>query len=42
LKDTGRIGVGTVVLREREHVVAVEPAGDALVLSTMRFAHEIR
>jgi len=42
LKDTGRIGVGTVVLRQREHVAAVEPAGDALVLSMMRFAHEIR
>jgi DNA end-binding protein Ku len=42
LKDTGRIGVGTVVLRQREHVAAVEPADDALVLSMMRFAHEIR
>jgi DNA end-binding protein Ku len=42
LKDTGRIGVGTVVLRQREHVAAVEPSGDALVLSMMRFAHEIR
>jgi DNA end-binding protein Ku len=42
LKDTGRIGVGTVVLRQREHVAAVEPSGEALVLSMMRFAHEIR
>jgi DNA end-binding protein Ku len=42
LKDTGRIGVGTVVLRQREHVAAVEPSSDALVLSMMRFAHEIR
>ena len=42
LKDTGRIGVGTVVLRQREHVAGVEPSGDALVLSLMRFAHEIR
>lgn len=42
LKDTGRIGVGTVVLRQREHVAAVEPSGDAMVLSMMRFAHEIR
>jgi DNA end-binding protein Ku len=31
-----------VVLRQREHVTAVEPAGDPLVLSMMRFAHEIR
>jgi DNA end-binding protein Ku len=42
LKDTGRIGVGTVVLRQREHIAGVEPAGEVLVLSMMRFAHEIR
>lgn len=42
LRDSGRIGVGTVVLRQREHVAGVEPWGDVLVLSTMRFAHEIR
>jgi DNA end-binding protein Ku len=42
LRETGRLGVGTIVLRMREHLAAVEPAGDALVLSTMRFAHEIR
>jgi DNA end-binding protein Ku len=42
LKDTGRIGVGTVVLRQREHVAGLEPSGDVLVLSTMRFAHELR
>lgn len=42
LRETGRIGVGTVVLRMREHLAAIEPAGSALVLSTMRFAHEIR
>jgi DNA end-binding protein Ku len=42
LKNTGRIGVGTVVLRQREDVASVEPSGDTLVLSRMRFAHEIR
>ena len=42
LRETGRIGVGTIVLRLREHLAAIEPAGNALVLSTMRFAHEIR
>src|SRR5919201_5682103 len=42
LRDTGRLGVGTVVLRMREHLAAIEPAGNALVLSTMRFAQEIR
>jgi non-homologous end joining protein Ku len=29
-------------LRQREHLGTLEPVGDALVLTTMRFAHEIR
>jgi len=37
-----RVGVGTFVLRQREHLGALEPSGDALVLTTLRFAHEIR
>jgi Ku protein len=41
LKETGKIGVGTIVLREREHLAALEPMRDALILTTMRFAHEI-
>ena len=41
LKRSGRIGVATVVLRQREHLAAVQPAGEALTLTTMRFAHEI-
>jgi DNA end-binding protein Ku len=42
LQETGRIGVGTVVLRQREHLVAVEPAGKLLAVTTMRWAYEIR
>ena len=42
LEDTGRMGVGTLVMREREHLVAIEPAGDLLAVTTMRWAHEIR
>jgi DNA end-binding protein Ku len=42
LRDTGRLGVGTIVLRMREHLAAVEPTGRVLVLSMLRFAHEIR
>ena len=41
LKRSGRLGVATVVLRQREHLAAVQPAGEALTLTTMRFAHEI-
>jgi DNA end-binding protein Ku len=42
LAESGKIGVGTIVLRQREHLGALEPVGEALVLTTMRFAHEIR
>lgn len=42
LEKSGRVGVGTIVLRQREHLAALEPAGDALVLTTMRWAYEIR
>jgi DNA end-binding protein Ku len=42
LKETERVGVGTIVLRQREHLAALEPSGDALVLTTMRFSYEIR
>lgn len=42
LRESGRVGVGTIVLRQREHLAALEPSGEVLVLTTMRFAHEIR
>ena len=41
LAETGRVGIGTIVLRQREHLAALKPAGDVLVLTTMRFADEI-
>src|SRR5213594_2065236 len=42
LEESGRVGVGTIVLRQREHLAALEPSGAALALTTMRFAHEVR
>jgi DNA end-binding protein Ku len=42
LRATGKLAIGTIVLRQREHLAALEPVHDALVLTTMRFAHEIR
>jgi len=42
LRATGKLAIGTIVLRQREHLAALEPADDALVLTMMRFAHEIR
>jgi DNA end-binding protein Ku len=42
LRKTERVGVGTIVLRQRERLAALKPMTEALVLTTMRFAHEIR
>jgi DNA end-binding protein Ku len=42
LARSGRVGVGTIVLRQREHLAALQPAGEVLALTTMRFADEIR
>ena len=41
LKAAGRIGIGKVVLRERQHLVAVESIDDRLVLTMLRFADEV-
>ena len=41
LETTKRIGIGKVVIRERQHLVAVESLADRLVLTLMRFAEEI-
>jgi len=42
LAKAERVGVGTFVLRQREHLGALEPVGNALALTTLRFAHELR
>ena len=42
LKESGRVGIGSVVLRQREHLAALAPSGDVLVLAMMKFAHELR
>ena len=41
LQETGRIGIGKVVMRERQHLVAVESIDDRLVLTMLRFANEV-
>jgi DNA end-binding protein Ku len=42
LRETKKLAIGTIVLRQREHLAALEPVDQALVLTTMRYAHEIR
>jgi DNA end-binding protein Ku len=41
LKDSGKVGIAKVVIRSREHLAALKPHGDALVLELMHFADEI-
>lgn len=41
LKKTGKIGIARVVIRSREHLCAVMPQGDALMLLMMRYPQEL-
>ena len=41
LRRSERIGIATVVLGQREHLSADQPAAEALMLTTTRFPHEI-
>ena len=42
LRKTGKVGIGAVVIRQRQHLAAVFVRGPALVLDVLRFAHELR
>jgi len=41
LKDAGKVGIARVVLRSREHLAALKPNGEALILELMHYASEI-
>lgn len=41
LKDANKVGIAKVVIRAREHLAALKPNGDALVLELMHFADEL-
>jgi len=41
LRESGRIGIAKIVMRNKPHLAAVETIKDALVLSTMRFREEL-
>ena len=41
IRESGRIGIAKFILREVQHLAAVEVIEDALVLSTLRFADEL-
>src|SRR3954466_15583510 len=42
LKKTGKVGIGMFVLRSKEHLAILKPAGDVIVLNRIRFYEEIR
>jgi len=42
MQSRKRVGIATLVLRDKEHLVAVRPGKDVLILETMYFADEIR
>ncbi|HMD35115.1 MAG TPA: Ku protein [Vicinamibacterales bacterium] len=41
IRETGRIGIAKFILRDAQHLAAVEVIEDALVLTLMRFADEL-
>ena len=41
IRESGRIGIAKFILRDAQHLAAVEVIGQAIVLSVMRFADEL-
>ena len=41
MEDRGRVGIGKVVMRDKQYLAAVRPYGKGLALSTMLFADEV-
>ena len=41
MEERERIGIGKVVMREKQHLAAIRPYGKGLALSTMLFADEV-
>ena len=42
LKQTGKIGIAKVVIKTRQHIAAVKPQDDGIMLELMHFASELR
>jgi DNA end-binding protein Ku len=41
IRESGKVGVAKIILRDAQHLAAVEAIGDAIVLTMMRFADEL-
>src|SRR3954447_20036425 len=42
LEETGKVAIAKIVIRNKQHLSAVRPVGDTLVLETMYYADEVR
>jgi DNA end-binding protein Ku len=42
LEETGKVGIAKVVIRNKQHLAALRPVDDILVLETMYYADEVR
>ncbi len=41
MRDAGKVAIARVVLRSKEQLVAIRPAGDVLAMASMNFADEV-
>jgi DNA end-binding protein Ku len=41
MRETGKVAIARVVIRSKEHLVAIRPMGDALGMATMLFSDEV-
>jgi len=42
LRDSGKVGLARVVMHSKQHLAALMPWGDALLLETLRWAEDVR
>lgn len=42
LKRTKKVAIGKIVIRTKQHLAAIMPMGDYLVLEILRFSHEVK
>jgi len=42
LRETGKVGLGQMASRGRDHLVAIKPCGEGLLLEILRYADEIK
>ena len=42
MKRTGKVGVGKVIMREREELVTISPDHDGLIIQKLHYRHEVR